>query len=107
MSVIFAAVPAAIYLSAGGPIAAGKVTLGTLVAFTALQGTLFRPLMGLLNVGVQWVTAMALFSRIFEYLDMVPSVVEADYPVPLNAADIKGRVRFESVTFGYEGGPAV
>ena len=46
MSVIFAAIPAAIYLSAGLPVTAGTMTIGTLVAFTALQAGLFRPLMG-------------------------------------------------------------
>jgi ATP-binding cassette subfamily B protein len=40
------------------------MTIGTLVAFTALQGTLFRPLMGLLDVGVQVTASMALFSRV-------------------------------------------
>ncbi|MDQ2750874.1 MAG: ABC transporter ATP-binding protein, partial [Actinomycetota bacterium] len=48
MSVIFAAIPAVIYLSAGLPATAGTMTIGTLVAFTALQSGLFRPLMGLL-----------------------------------------------------------
>ena len=51
MSVIFAAIPAVIYLSAGLPVTAGTLSIGTLVAFTALQAGLFRPLMGLLNVG--------------------------------------------------------
>src|SRR5690349_570973 len=52
MSVLFAAIPAVIYLSAGLPGTAGKLTIGTIVAFTALQSGLFRPLMGLLSVGV-------------------------------------------------------
>lgn len=43
MSVVFAAIPAVIYLSAGLPGAAGTLSIGTLVAFTALQGGLFRP----------------------------------------------------------------
>ena len=74
MSIVFAAIPAVIYLAAGFPATSGGMTIGTLVAFTALQGAIFRPIMGLLNVGVQWVTAMALFSRIFEYLDMDPEI---------------------------------
>ena len=49
MSVIFAAIPAVIYLSAGLPMTAGTLSIGTLVAFTALQSGLFRPLMGLLE----------------------------------------------------------
>ena len=63
MSVIFAAIPAVIYLSAGLPMTAGTMTIGTLIAFTALQGQLFRPLMGLLNTGVQVVSSLALFQR--------------------------------------------
>ena len=46
------------------------MTIGTLVAFTALQGTLFRPLMGLLDLSVTLTSSMALFSRVFEYLDL-------------------------------------
>jgi ATP-binding cassette subfamily B protein len=70
MNVVFAAIPAVIYLSAGLPGAAGTLSIGTLVAFTALQGGLFRPLMGLLNVGVSVTASLALFARIFEYLDL-------------------------------------
>ncbi|HSF35380.1 MAG TPA: ABC transporter ATP-binding protein, partial [Nocardioides sp.] len=70
MNVVFAAVPAAIYLAAGFPATSGGMTIGTLVAFIALQGTLFRPLMGLLNVGVDLTASLALFSRIFEYADL-------------------------------------
>ena len=66
MTVVFAAIPAAIYLVAGLPATSGGMTIGTLVAFTALQATLFRPLMGLLNVGVDVTASLALFSRIFE-----------------------------------------
>ena len=51
MSVVFAAIPALIYLAAGFPATSGGMTIGTLVAFTALQSGIFRPLMGLLDVG--------------------------------------------------------
>ena len=53
------------------------MSIGTLVAFTALQGGLFRPLMGLLNVGVSLTASLALFARIFEYLEMDPEIVDA------------------------------
>ena len=59
------------------------MTIGTLVAFTALQGGLFRPLMGLLNVGVSLTSSLALFARIFEYLDLP---VEVDDPAHARAA---------------------
>ena len=113
MQVVFAAIPAVIYLAAGFPATSGGMTIGTLVAFTALQGTVFRPVMGLLNIGVQWVTALAFFSRIFEYLDLDPALKPPAVPAAIDPARVRGEVRFEDVTFSYEtdhtlqeGGPA-
>lgn len=107
MSIVFAAIPAVIYLAAGFPATSRGMTIGTLVAFTALQGAIFRPIMGMLNVGVQWVTAMALFSRIFEYLDMEPEIAVPLDPVNLDPEQIRGHVRFEDVSFAYHGGETV
>ena len=76
MAVIFAMIPALIYLAAGLPATGGGMTIGTLVAFTGLQAGLFRPLMGVLNVGIQLTTSKALFSRVFEYLDLPVDIVE-------------------------------
>jgi ATP-binding cassette subfamily B protein len=103
MSVLFAAIPAVIYLSAGLPMTAGTMTIGTLIAFTTLQGQLFRPLMGLLNTGVQVVSSLALFQRVFEYLDLPIEVAEPDEPVEVVPALVRGDVRFESVGFTYGG----
>ena len=103
MSIVFAAIPAVIYLGAGLPGTAGTLTIGTLVAFTALQGNLFRPLMGLLNVGVTLTASLALFARIFEYLDLPVEVAEPDRPVPLDPATARGHLRIEDVTFSYPG----
>jgi ATP-binding cassette, subfamily B, bacterial len=104
MSIVFAAVPAVIYLAAGLPFTAGTMSIGTLVAFTALQGGLFRPLMGLLNVGVSLTASLALFARIFEYLDLPVDIQEPATPVRLPAP--RGHLRFSDVTFGYAGSPA-
>ena len=103
MSVIFAAIPAVIYLSAGLPATAGTMTIGTLIAFTTLQSQLFRPLMGLLNTGVQVVSSLALFQRVFEYLDLTVEVDEPADPVDLDPAKVRGHVRFEGVGFTYPG----
>ncbi|MEV5210662.1 ABC transporter ATP-binding protein [Micromonospora sp. NPDC053740] len=103
MSIIFAAVPAVIYLAAGLPGTAGTLSIGTLVAFTALQGGLFRPLMGLLNVGVSLTASLALFARIFEYLDLPVDVADPAEPVRLDPARVRGHLRLEDVTFGYPG----
>jgi ATP-binding cassette subfamily B protein len=103
MSVIFAAIPAVIYLSAGLPATSEAMTIGTLVAFTALQNGLFRPLMGLLNVGVSLTSSLALFARIFEYLDLPVDVDDPEAPVEIDTARVVGHVRFEDVTFAYPG----
>ena len=102
MSVLFAAIPAVIYLSAGLPMTRGTMTIGTLIAFTALQGQLFRPLMGLLNTGVQVVSSLALFQRVFEYLDLPVDIDEPTDPVDLDPAAVRGHVRFEHVGFSYD-----
>jgi ATP-binding cassette subfamily B protein len=103
MSVIFAAIPAAIYLSAGLPATSGGMTIGTLVAFTSLQSGLFRPLMGLLNVGVSLTSSLALFARIFEYLDLPVDVDDPARPVDVDPARMAGHVVLEDVTFTYDG----
>jgi ATP-binding cassette subfamily B protein len=104
MSVLFAAIPAIIYLAAGLPVTRGAMSIGTLVAFTALQSGLFRPLLGLLNVGVSLTSSLALFARIFEYLDLPVEVDDPATPVRLPAP--RGHLRFEDVTFAYAGNPA-
>lgn len=102
MSIVFAAIPALIYLAAGFPATAGDMSIGTLVAFTALQTGLFRPIMGLLDVGVSVVSSMALFSRIFGYLDLQTSVPAPTHPVPLPAGGVVGEVRLEGISFRYD-----
>jgi ATP-binding cassette subfamily B protein len=105
MTVVFAAIPAAIYLVAGLPATSGGMTIGTLVAFTALQATLFRPLMGLLNVGVDVTASLALFSRIFEYQDLP---VDIDDPAsPIDLGEVRGDVTLEHVSFAYGDGADV
>lgn len=99
MSIVFAVIPALLYLIAGLPVTSAGVTIGTLVAFTALQAGIFRPVMGLLNVGVQVTASMALFSRIFEYLDLEVAVPEPEQPVRVDPARARGHLRFEQVSF--------
>jgi ATP-binding cassette, subfamily B, bacterial len=103
LSIIFAAIPAVIYLAAGLPITAGTVSIGTLIAFTTLQNSLFRPITGLLNTGVSVISSLALFARIFEYLDLPVEVGEPAFPVRIDPAHVSGHVRFEDVSFTYPG----
>ena len=102
MQIIFAAIPALIYLAAGFPATSGGMTIGTLIAFTTLQAGIFRPLMGLLNVGAQWISSMALFSRIFGYLDLPVDIAPPEKPVPVRHDRLRGEVRFERVCFSHE-----
>ncbi|HEX5288505.1 MAG TPA: ABC transporter ATP-binding protein [Streptosporangiaceae bacterium] len=103
MSIIFAAIPAVIYLAAGLPITAGIMTIGTLIAFTTLQNSLFRPLTGLLNTSVSVISSLALFARIFDYLDLPVDITDPEHPVDIDPAAVAGHVSFENVSFGYPG----
>ena len=103
LSIIFAAIPAVIYLAAGLPVTAGTVSIGTLIAFTTLQNSLFRPITGLLNTGVSVISSLALFARIFEYLDLPVEVNEPARPVRIDPAQVAGHVRLEDISFTYPG----
>ncbi len=78
------------------------LTLGTVVAFTTLQARLFFPLTGLLNVQVEVTSALALFDRIFEYLDLKQDITDAPDALALSPAQVRGAVAFERVTFRYD-----
>ncbi|MGW1074185.1 ABC transporter ATP-binding protein [Streptomyces sp. NPDC002537] len=101
IGVVMAAMPALIYWAAGITLQAGGpgISLGTLVAFVSLQQALFRPAVSLLTTGVEMQTSLALFQRIFEYLDLPPDITEPEKPVRLGK--VRGDVRFENVTFAY------
>src|SRR4051812_40500263 len=77
----FAIMPALVYWFAG---LSGSVTIGTVVAFTTLQTRLLFPIGSLLNVGVDVQTSLALFHRVFEYLDLPVEVREACSPTALS-----------------------
>jgi ATP-binding cassette subfamily B protein len=76
-------------------------TIGDIVAFTTLQSRLFFPLGQLLNVQVELQGALALFDRIFEYLEMKPEIADAPDAIALKPAEVKGRVRLRDVWFRY------
>jgi ATP-binding cassette subfamily B protein len=109
ITIVMAAMPAVIYWTAGLALHFGgpQVSLGTIVAFVSLQQGLFRPAVSLLATGVQIQTSLALFQRIFEYLDLPIDITEPEQPVHLD--QIKGEVRLERVEFRYDdkGGPVL
>ena len=99
----FSIMPAFVYLLAGSLIIGGdtNVSIGTIVAFTTLQSRLFFPLGQLLSVQVEIQGALALFDRIFEYLEMEHEITDAPDAVTLSPSTMRGQVRFNDVTFRY------
>ncbi|HWJ80993.1 MAG TPA: ABC transporter ATP-binding protein [Nocardioides sp.] len=103
----FSITPAIIYLAAGWiitgrlPIGADALTAGTLVAFTTLQGRLQMPLLQLMRVSLDVQTSLALFRRIFEYVDLEPAITDRPGAVALPVDEVKGRVEFRDVSFRY------
>jgi ATP-binding cassette, subfamily B, bacterial len=101
---IFSITPAFVYWLAGFLAIQGDPsapTIGDIVAFTTLQSRLFFPLGQLLNIQVEIQGALALFDRIFEYLEMDPEIVDAPDAVALDRSTIRGSVRFRDVSFRY------
>ena len=96
----FAIMPALVYWFAGWSIANGSqaISIGTLVAFTTLQTRLFFPIGGLLGVQIEVQSSLALFDRIFEYLDHEVDIVEGDEEL----IEPRGEVALDSVWFRYD-----
>src|SRR5262245_25168139 len=96
----FAIMPAAVYWFGGLALARGStaVSIPMLVAFTTLQTRLFFPIGSLLGVGLEVQTSLALFDRIFEYLDQPVDIEEKEDAL---AVGLAGDVVFDHVWFGY------
>lgn len=103
VQIFLAVIPAIIYLVAAWLILGDvPVTPGTIVAFTTVQARLMFPLMGLLRVALDLQTSGALFARIFEYLDLVPAIIDSPDAAPVLASDPElGKVAFDAVEFSY------
>ncbi|MGZ4461432.1 MAG: ABC transporter ATP-binding protein [Gaiellaceae bacterium] len=97
----FAVMPAAVYWFGGWTFAHGHgaLTIGTLVAFTTLQTRLFFPIGQLLQVSIDVQTSLALFDRIFEYLDLPVDLDEK--PDSVDLSNCRGDVAFGQVWFRY------
>jgi ATP-binding cassette subfamily B protein len=89
--------PAFIYLVGGHEAIAGKLTIGTIVAFVTYLGRLYMPASALVNVHVDVMTAVGKFHRVFEYLDLPVEIDEPEHPVTITAP--RGALRFEDVSF--------
>lgn len=92
--------PALVYLAAGYLVFVGDTgvaTAGTIIAFTALQARLYQPVERLLQVSVELQTSVALFERIFGYLDMEQEITDAPDARRLERDKVEGEVVFDSV----------
>jgi ATP-binding cassette subfamily B protein len=97
----FAVQPAIVYWLAGQSFIGHAISVGTVVAFTTLQTRLLFPIQQLLGVGPEIESSLALFDRIFEYIDLPIDIAEPPHPVRLEPRELIGEVRFESVCFRY------
>src|SRR5215469_8915638 len=106
IGIFFSITPAIVYLVAGtqiihNPVGA-PISLGGIVAFTTLQSRLFFPVGQLLNIQVDVQGALALFDRIFEYLDLPIEIKDKPHALHLTANDVRGEVTFKDVSFTYK-----
>lgn len=99
LQVLEAIGPATVYLYGGYLVATGGMSLGTVIAFVALLNRLYQPIGQLANVQVDIMGGLALFHRIFEYLDIVPEI--ADQPSARPITDARGKIEFRDVSFNY------
>ena len=105
---VFSITPAFVYWLAGTLARGGDPsapTAGDIVAFTTLQSRLFFPMGQLLNIQVEIAGSLALFDRIFEYMDLDPEIADAPDARELALADVRGAVAFEHVSFRYPAEP--
>jgi ATP-binding cassette, subfamily B, bacterial len=91
--------PAMVWLAGAWFAINGGTTVGTIVMFVAYLGRLYTPASSLAGVQVQIVSALAVFERIFEYLDMPPEGAEKPHAAVLR--DVRGEIAFEDVHFSY------
>ena len=110
VQIFFSITPALVYLVAGLVVAhqqPAQITIqaGTIVAFTTLQSRLFFPIGQMLQVSVEVQSSMALFQRIFEYLDMPHDIVDAPGAKTLPKDAVRGGIRFRNVSFRYDSPP--
>ncbi|HWC32022.1 MAG TPA: ABC transporter ATP-binding protein [Actinomycetota bacterium] len=107
IQIFFSITPALVYLVGGIVMAGGGggLTAGDIVAFTTLQSRLFFPVGQMLQVGVEVQSAMALFDRVFEYLDLPREIEDRPGAAALEPSAVRGRVALRNVWFHYEGPP--
>ena len=78
-----------------------NLTVGDITVLVALLGKMYGPVNSLLNIQVEWIRSMALFTRIFEYFDMPIEIKNSENPITLKNVD--GNIEFKNVEFSYDG----
>ncbi|MGH3966219.1 MAG: ABC transporter ATP-binding protein [Pseudonocardiaceae bacterium] len=101
VGVFFSITPALIYLAAGMVGTNSTLTAGTLAAFTSLQSRMFFPISTLLRVSTQVQSSLALFERIFAYLDLPHDIVDSPRATELAPGQVRGAIRLRNVSFRY------
>ncbi|HYZ12114.1 MAG TPA: ABC transporter ATP-binding protein [Actinomycetota bacterium] len=103
----FSITPALVYLVAGWVLSNGSdsLTAGDIVAFTTLQSRLFFPIGSMLQVSTEIHSSLALFDRIFEYLDLKQEIADAPDAVRIPPSEVRGSVAFRNVWFRYDTPP--
>ena len=108
IQIFFSITPVFVYLLAGYLFLTHQLggrpqdVVGTIVAFTTLQSRLFFPMGQLLNVNVEVQSGLALFDRIFEYLDLEHDIVDRDGAIDLKPSEVRGEVALQDVWFRYD-----
>jgi ATP-binding cassette subfamily B protein len=98
---LVASLATALVYGLGGALAVhGSLTIGTIVALSALLGRLYGPLTALSNVRVDVMAALVSFDRVFEVLDLEPAIDEKPDAIALPAG-APGRIEFDNVSFRY------
>ncbi len=107
VSTFFSITPVLIYLLAGFQLRGNNhaLTAGTIIAFTTYQTRLFQPIGQLLQTSTEISSSLALFTRVFGYLDLRADIVEPPNAVHLSLDEIRGEVRLDEVWFSYEPEP--
>jgi len=104
IGIFFSITPAIVYLVAGTQIIHNPLSfsIGGIVAFTTLQSRLFFPVGQLLSIQVDVQGALALFDRIFEYLDLPIEIQDKPKALQLKVNDVRGEINFKDVSFTYK-----
>jgi ATP-binding cassette subfamily B protein len=104
MGMFTAMAPAIVYWYGGHRVIGDQASLGTVVASAALLTRMFQPVSQLMGANLTIISSLALFERLFDYLDLDHDI--RDRPGAVALHDVQGEVRFEDVHFSYRGGDA-